>query len=340
MAASEIDSGLSSTQTMQPTKPPSKKLDLQDRDFRLLRGLFESRVMTTAHVAVLYFDSKREAAKKRLQKLKEANLIDERPRRRYERSVLFLARKGYDILRERGVLNEYPYIGRSSLERRSRVSDLTLRHELEVMDVKSAFHFAIKKTGTFTIPTFNTWPLLDQFEVFHPGRSKPEIVRPDGLILIHEPEPNAKGYVHTFFVEVDRSNEIQDKLVGKASCYFEYYKSGGFAVRNRARRDDYKKFPFRVLMVFKTAERRNNTAERLLQNTQPILTMIWLATFADVTADPLGTIWIRPTDYRDAVKGTSFDTDYTHRKFGYRRQAERETLVEAKIRKMRLLEDR
>lgn len=314
-------------------------ISLQERDLALLRGLFESRVMTTAHVAVLYFDGKREAAKKRLQKLKEADLIDERPRRRYERSVLFLARKGYDVLRDRGVLSEYPYIGRSSLERRSRVSDLTLRHELEVMDVKSAFYSAIKKTGAFTIPAFNTWPLLDQFEVFRPARSMPEIVRPDGLIRIRETEPDGKRFEHTFFVEVDRSNEIQDKLVSKASCYFEYYKSGGFAVRNRAPRDDYKKFPFRVLMVFKTAERRNNTAERLLQNMQPILTMIWLATFADVTADPLGPIWIRPADYRDALKGTSFDTDYTHRKFGYRRQAEREMLVEAKIRKMRLLED-
>jgi hypothetical protein len=48
------------------------KPHLQDRDFALLRGLFESRVMTAGHIATLYFDGSREAAKKRLQKIKAA----------------------------------------------------------------------------------------------------------------------------------------------------------------------------------------------------------------------------------------------------------------------------
>lgn len=55
-------------------------LQLQDRDFAVLRGLFESRVMTTEHATALYFDGKVEAAKKRLQKLKTAGFITERPR--------------------------------------------------------------------------------------------------------------------------------------------------------------------------------------------------------------------------------------------------------------------
>jgi len=49
-------------------------VQLQPRDFELLRGLFESRVMTLAHVSALYFDGKREMAKKRVQKLKAAGL--------------------------------------------------------------------------------------------------------------------------------------------------------------------------------------------------------------------------------------------------------------------------
>ena len=56
----------------------------QDRDFALLRGLFECRVMTTDHATALYFDGKNEAAKKRLQKIKAAELISERPRRAFE----------------------------------------------------------------------------------------------------------------------------------------------------------------------------------------------------------------------------------------------------------------
>jgi len=50
-------------------------ISLQDRDLALLRGLFESRVMTNNHAAALYFDGKGEAAKKRLQKIKADGLI-------------------------------------------------------------------------------------------------------------------------------------------------------------------------------------------------------------------------------------------------------------------------
>ena len=40
-------------------------LKFQKRDLELFRGLFESRVMTAGHVSTLYFDGKREYAKKR-----------------------------------------------------------------------------------------------------------------------------------------------------------------------------------------------------------------------------------------------------------------------------------
>jgi hypothetical protein len=81
------------------TKTSVPTMDPQDRDFRLLRGLFESRVMTAAHIATLYFDGKREAAKKRLQKIKAAGFIGERKRRVNEKSVLFLTRKATPFLK-------------------------------------------------------------------------------------------------------------------------------------------------------------------------------------------------------------------------------------------------
>ena len=118
---------------------------LQIRDISLIRGLFESRVMTTEHAAALYFDGKSEAAKKRLQKLKIAGIVSERTRRPFEPSVLFLTRKGLEVLWKQGVLAEYPSFDLPALDRRARVSDLTIRHELEVMDVKTAFHSGIKK---------------------------------------------------------------------------------------------------------------------------------------------------------------------------------------------------
>ena len=134
---------------MSTLKPDA--LQIQERDLAILRGLFESRVMTSAHVAALHFGGRKEAAKKRLQKLKAAGFIGERARRVYESSVLYLSRKAITFLREQGILSEYPQLGPFSLEKRARVSDLTLQHELEVMDVKTAFHAAISKASAFTI---------------------------------------------------------------------------------------------------------------------------------------------------------------------------------------------
>lgn len=123
----------------------------------------------SAHATPLYFEGEKEAAKKRLQKLRTTELITERPRRVFEPSVLFLTRKGLTLLQGQGVLAEYPAFDLPALDRRARVIELTLRHELEVMDVKAAFHSAIKNTRQFAVAEFSTWPLLYQFETFRTG---------------------------------------------------------------------------------------------------------------------------------------------------------------------------
>lgn len=315
-------------------------LQFQERDLVILRGLFESRVMTAAHIATLYFSDKKEAAKKRLQKLKTTGLIGERKRRAYEPSVLYLTRKALAFLREQGALSEYPQISPSSIEKRAHVSPLTLLHELEVMDVKAAFHAALSETPTYTVAEFSTWPLLYQFQAAHSDHRGTEVlVKPDGFIRIHEKESDGGLSEHTFFLEVDRSSETLDALVAKAGCYLDYHKSGGFAERNGAPRSAYKEYPFRVLMVFRTAERRNNTAERLLQNTPPILTQAWLTTLDEVKANPLGEIWTCPADHRDATNGTAFDATQARAQYGYKRQTARETFIEGAVKKKRLLDD-
>ncbi len=324
---------------MAAPKMPQNSIQLQERDATLLRGLFESRVMTSDHAAALYFEGRDEATKKRLQKLKAAGFLSERPRRSFEPSVLFLTRKGLVLLQEQGALAQFPAFNLPVLENRARVSDLTIRHELEVMDVKAAFHSAVRNVPALTVAEFSTWPLLNEFRAYHPAQNGLEVpVKPDGFIRLHETEADGSKFEHALFLEVDRSTETQDKLIIKAGCYFDYYKSGNFAVRSGGTRDDYKQFPFRVLIVFKTAERRNNTAERLLQHTPPILTQAWLTTFAEVTADPFGAIWVRPTDYRDMTKGTAFDAERPGQTFTYRRNAAREAFIESKILKRRLLE--
>lgn len=328
------------THGVSESKRQSDALQLQDRDLALLRGLFESRVMTIKHIAPLYFGGSREAAKKRLQKIKAAGLIAERRRRSMnEPSVLSLTRKAFTVLQDKGILSEYPSFSLTTLENRANVSELTISHELKIMDVKAAFHAALSKSEKFAIDRFSTWPLLYQFEVSPPGYGADIRIKPDGFLRIHEKEAGTKGYAHECFLEVDRSSEQLDTLINKAVCYLEYYRTGGYAERNGAARSEYKDFPFRVLMVLKSAVRRNNLAERLAHNTPAILTHTWLTTLGDVTSDPLGTIWIQPKDYREVTQGTPFHNERPSRNFAYRHQPEREAFIESKIPKLRLLGD-
>lgn len=291
--------------------------------------------MTSTQIAELHFDGNCETAKKALQRLKAADLISEKRRRVSDFAVLFLAPKAFRLLKAEGILAEYPPFDLPALQKRSQVGEMTIRHELQVQDVKAAFHRALRGNETFGIEEFVTWPLLYQFTARNPfGRDV--VVKPDGFIRIHEAEEGTKGYEHAFFLEVDRSSELQETLVQRAACYVDYYKSGGFAEWMGGTRLDPAEFPFRILMVFKTAERRNNFAERLLQLNPPIFTQAYLTTLEEVTDDPLGAIWIRPADYREATKGSRFDPDRETKKWGYKRQTEREMLVAERIKKENL----
>jgi hypothetical protein len=61
--------------------------------------------------------------------------------------------------------------------------------------------------------------------------------------------------------------------------------------------------------------------------------MVWLTTFAEIIADPLGAIWMRP--YRKITKGTQYDA-MRPRTGAYRRDPAREAMVAAELKKLRL----
>ena len=164
---------------------PSRQFTLQLRDLAIFRALFESRVMTSAHVSALFFSNRPEAAKKRILALKGAGLIATRPRRSNEPALLFLARSGLLVLQAEGILSEYPALDLPALERRSQVGNLTVRHELDVVDVKVAFHCALNSSSKFSLAEFSTWPLLHQFDAASPEQgSRKVLVKPDGYMQI------------------------------------------------------------------------------------------------------------------------------------------------------------
>ena len=322
-----------------PTSAPAPRpsVDLQDRDLELLLGLFESRVMTVHHAAALHFGGRLEAARKRVQKLKAAGYVAERPRRATDPAVYFLTKKAFVALLNHGMLSGYPRMTWPSLEKRVRVSELTLRHELDVMDLKAALTEALRASEGFEILEFGTWPALYEFPASGPA-GRPMAVRPDGFLHVRELGDGGSAIFDQFcYLEVDRSTEQQELLAQRAACYQEHYRRGGLAARYGRPRAEFKTFPFRVLMTFRTAERRNNAAERMLLGRPPVLTMVWMTTLPELVQDPLGRIWVRPQDYLKATEGTLYDPTRPRDPSTYRRQADRERLVERAIHKHALL---
>jgi hypothetical protein len=291
--------------------------------------------MTLRQAAALYFEGKHEPAKKRIQKLKKAGFIAERARRVSEPAILSLTVAACQYLAKNQFLADYPKLPLTFPGGRREVSDLTVHHELQVMDVKASVAVAIRNTDRYNLAEFATWPRLNEFFAARPtgkyGQTK-VLVKPDGFIRIEKYEPDGWVQEYTFFLEVDRSTETLETLAVRAACYGDYFRSGGFAVRNGQSKDAYKEFPFRLLIVCKTAERRNNTIERLLHLRPPILTMAWLTTTEEMVNNPLGQIWVRPMDYRDAAHT---QTDIVPKSFSmpYRRDQNRENLIEKTVSK-------
>ncbi|CAN5716637.1 hypothetical protein BH10ACI4_BH10ACI4_38900 [soil metagenome] len=281
-----------------------RNVELRPRDYHLLEGLFESRLMTLKHAAVLYFDGKAEAAKKRIQKLKAAGYIRERERRVRERSILCFTQKGFDALRENGVLDRYPRIGWHKLRKRAQVGSHTIAHELAVMDVKAAFVQAIAAAApALSIVEFSTWPALHRFQAYRPDGIA-QAINPDGFIRIIErveADGVIKRFQHTLFLEVDKSSEVQEVLGTKAFCYRDYYRRGGLALRNGKLAAEFEKFPFRVLFVMKSRARLENTARTLVALRPPLRSQVWLTTLEDVVRDPLARIWITPNLICDQI---------------------------------------
>jgi hypothetical protein len=315
-------------------RPPVR---LQDKDFILLRGLFESRLMSSRHIAALYFnDSKdpEEAARKRLYKLKYDGYVGERPRRVYEAARLFLTKKSFIELQKKGQLHGYPSFSWKSFEKRPRVSEVTERHEIKIMDVKAAIVLAVNALPDFKVTQFSTWPVLYQFKARTFTGYKGNFFKPDGFICVEE--KNDPVPPHYFFLEVDLSNMVQRKLGNKALCYGDYYFSGNFAISQGGRREAKEDFPFLFLVVVENTERRNYTAEQLLENNPQTLTQAWLTTYDEVTKTPLGSIWITPKDYQDITKDTIYDL--ARRERPLKPHSPREAFVEQSIKKHRLFE--
>lgn len=291
--------------------------EIQDRDERLFYGLLESRVMTREQLAGLYFDGNYEVTKKRVLKLTGGGYVVERKPctnpGHYFPSLLYLGRKGFDVLRGTEHLAPFPEMNWGDLVDRVQLAQSTLAHEIELVDHKVALMTAVRSHLSIKIDEFLTWPVLFQFETDELETGKRFTLKPDAFVMASDGE----DVEHSFFIEYDRAKEAGRQLMKKAWGYHRFYAGGGFARRNGAPREAFKEHPFRVLYILPSEERRNAIAERLLQvshredqhsRTPALLkNQHWLTTSAAFLADPLGPIWLTLGEYWRATEGTVYD---------------------------------
>jgi hypothetical protein len=292
--------------------------------------------MTLRHSTELFFAGRYDAATKRLQLLKSAGYVSDRWKRVGDRSVLYLTKKAFDHLIAQGALHDYPAMTSEQFLKRVDVKDATIAHELQVMDVRVALTKAIEASARYTVGEFTTWPLLSQFPAHHPVTAARLIVQPDGFLRVTDRDGSQ---AFNFFLELDRSTESQHVLAERVMCYREFCATGGFAQRCGATREQARQHPFRVLVVLQNAERRNNTAERLMNCSPPVKFQAWLSTFDEVMRDPLGPGWVSPLDYQRATAGTEYEPARRRQLTTYVRRSPREQLVEERILKRTLFED-
>jgi len=326
------------------------KVDLQPRDFDLLLGLYHSRVMWREHIAALYFhgsmdpNKNLESAKKRLQDLQKDGLVVElraRARRPYQYAVYHIGVRGFRALQEHGKLDGN--LRWEKVARRAEVSEKTLKHELTVITVRSKLEPEINAQAGFVVEEFSTWPVFYEFKAryydFKLRRHHIAPFAPDGFFQILSEQPTPR--MHRFFLEVDLTKESHVILAQKADGYQNYYRSGDFAAQlkhDTGARERYKEYPFRVLMVVESAERRNNAADFMLRFTSTKESVL-MTTLDELKRDPLGAIYVSPLDYYEATKGTPYEVtkEEWHPNRKYVRNVARDRFVEGVIHKNPLL---
>lgn len=217
------------------------KIHLQNRDFHIIRELGCCRFLTLPQIADLCFEGKREAAKKRLQKLQRGGIVKRHSLGILVSSVYFLSAKGFRLTKR-----ELP----ESLT--PSVPALTMfRHEKSVRNFRAAIMRDAKREG-IEIPVFSLNPKDLRFEIGN------RVLRSEGYFEIILDKK-----VFRYFVEVDLGTEAHAIVVARVVQYQQLFKSGLFAYRRGGDPEAFQLFPFRVLFLFSSDGRLRSFLARL-----------------------------------------------------------------------------
>lgn len=321
--------------------PTPSTIDITARDRRLLRALYESRFLTLSHITALFFEGKAPAAQQRVLKLKRDGFVREQVgRKTSEPARISLTRAAFEYLTRHELLAGYPMMRWDSLADRLSIKPETVAHEVAVLDVRVAIERGLAESG-LDLLEYSTWPRLFTFSLSpHPspenGDRDSYALTPDSLIRFRDDE----GTSYTFFVEVDRSSEDRARLLEKALAYKVLQAEHQALLRSRLGGPTTgAPIPIAALFVFQSRAdgagnsrmSRNNFIERVTARTN-LQRLIYAATFEDATRDPLGSVWLRPKEYRAALAGTPYDPADMAELRNPPRRPERDRLVDERVR--------
>jgi hypothetical protein len=272
-------------------------VELQPRDFELLADLFDTRFITIRHAAALHFGGGEDVAKQRLLKLHKAGLVHRREMNlagpRGVRSLYVFRKRTLDLLLRHGWLlrcrNENWNV--RLRKRFEAISPLTIQHELGLLDVRAALEPTLGALAHIKVIRFGVWPLEHEFYVRRGDRRVRQ--RPDGYLCFaeHSPLRDRPAYRH-FYIEYDRGTESLETIAIKAEGYRNHHRTGGFCRWLGRPGDQPRDNPFRVLFIAPSAGRIRSMLARLGQAGER--RRAWLTTLDELTADPLGAIWVYP----------------------------------------------
>lgn len=314
-----------------PNPDRIQNLQLQERDLAVIKQVHDDRFLTAQQIGLLLFPSY-EMAKKRLQLLWNAGFL----KREYapvnfgsSPAIYCLTAKGRELLLTQGILKPEEMHWHKD---RNRSEDEFKRHELAVNDIKVALTTATRNHIAVRLYHFGKGAAYyDRVANLKPaGHEKAYIpIRPDGFIILEQ----NNGY-HYFFLEVDRGTMPLKRVRTKLKGYRSYYFDGGFFQKYGQEGYHKEAYSFRVLITCPTEETRNNRLEQACKLGSNA--MCWFAVHQDVVNNPLGNIWVRGKEYKEAVQKLHPQTEYEWMKA--RDKTPRDTFIAQFVPKVSLIE--